>query len=213
MMVILLGAKLRHEAIGFFAQFMQNAGAFSQHVRILRVFTAKLFGRGVVEKRRTFARVRNDELVADLLVMGHRRKTGASRGVEFLQAHDGFDIEQVQTGLQEPIALLRIVRGRPTNGGDCGHLTFHELREEFVHALVVRSGALFEAGGGGRGAFFEEAEDLPAPLPLLFMTLMIAENERRVDADENDDKLRETVENDRGPTAFRGIVHEPPSVQ
>jgi hypothetical protein len=49
-MVLLLGAELRHEAIGFFAQFVQNAGAFSHHVRILRVFTAELPGPGGVEK-------------------------------------------------------------------------------------------------------------------------------------------------------------------
>jgi hypothetical protein len=108
-------------------------------------------------------------------------------GVEFLQAHDRLDIEQLQAGLQEPVAFLRVVGGRPTNGGDSGHFAFRKLGEEFVHALVVRHGGLFEAGRGSRSAFFEEGEDLPASLPFLFVTLMIAEDEGRVDADENDD--------------------------
>jgi hypothetical protein len=135
-------------------------------------------------------------------------KTRACHGVEFLQAHNRLDVHQLQAGLQEPVAFFRVVGGRPTNGCDGGHLTLLQPGEVFAHALVVGRGALFEAGRGGCGAFLEEAEDLPAPLPLLLVALMIAEDEGRVDADENDDQFREPVENDGGPTAFPGIVQE-----
>ena len=92
-MSVLFGTKLCHEPIGLFAQFVQNAGALSQHVRILRVFAAELFCRGVLEKSGAFARVRDDELVADLLIVGHRPKARARGGVQFLQPHNRLDIQ------------------------------------------------------------------------------------------------------------------------
>jgi hypothetical protein len=52
------------------------------------------------------------------------------------------------------------------------------------------------------------AEDLSAPLPFLFVTLMSAEDESRIHADENDDQFRKPVEENCGPPVFRGIVHE-----
>jgi hypothetical protein len=42
----------------------------------------------------------------------------------------------------------------------------------------------------------------------MLVTLIVAKNEGGIDADENDDQFAEPVEENCGPTAFRGIVHE-----
>ena len=76
-------------------------------------------------KSSALAKMRHDELIAELLIMRHRAETCARGGVEFFHASDRLDIEQLQAaGLQKPSAVICLVATRPADRRDFGHLAF-----------------------------------------------------------------------------------------
>ncbi len=71
-MMSLFQMELRGKLIGFFGNVVSTREPSCRIGGILHVFFAKLFGSGVVEETAGFAEMRRDELIAELLVVGHR---------------------------------------------------------------------------------------------------------------------------------------------
>ena len=89
----LFRAQLRHQLIRFSTQFVKNPGTLPQNIRILRVFRAELFGRGIIEKATALTEVRHDELVTQSLIVRHCAQTGARSHIHFFQPRNRCDIE------------------------------------------------------------------------------------------------------------------------
>src|SRR5437588_7932879 len=92
-MACLFRPELRNKLIGFLRNVMQDPRALLKNGRILRVFFAKLFGGGVVEKTAAFAQMRRDQWITECLVMRHRGEACARGSVQFPHPRNCLDVQ------------------------------------------------------------------------------------------------------------------------
>jgi len=203
-MVALFHTELRNKLIGFLRDVVQNPRALFENCRILRVFFAKLFSSGVVEKTAAFAQMRRDQLITERLIVRHCCEPGTGGGVQFPHPRNRLDVQQLQTtGLQQPCIFIGVVIAGPANRGHFRHFTFCEPIQKLIHVPVVIHCNLFESLDSGGSAFLEISENLAAPLLLLLVDLMSVQRESCINSDKNDGQFNKAINDQTCPRVRR----------